>query len=97
MTAFFFFFSTPHSDLNSPNSPKNPLGPNSLHGSGQAQSIQVGYFQSILDSVPLEDSRSTGGTLWFPTSCPDPLYILPILLSLTMYANLKVHLPLPSA
>ncbi|KAF8430951.1 60Kd inner membrane protein-domain-containing protein [Terfezia claveryi] len=49
-----------------------------------------GYLQSLLDSIPLEPTFSHGGALWFPDLlAPDPLYLLPIMLSLSMFANIE--------
>ncbi|RPB28639.1 hypothetical protein L211DRAFT_773205, partial [Terfezia boudieri ATCC MYA-4762] len=48
------------------------------------------YLQSLLDSIPLEPTFSQGGALWFPDLlAPDPLYLLPIMLSLSMFANIE--------
>ena len=60
----------------------------------ESTSTQVGYLQSILDSVPLEDSLSTGGALWFSDLlAPDPFFILPTILSSAMFASIEVLLP----
>ena len=74
----------------------SPLPP--LPGEEQEGVIEVvastatspGYLQSLLDSIPLESTFSHGGALWFPDLlAPDPLYLLPIMLSLSMFANIE--------
>lgn len=59
---------------------------------------EPGYIQSLLDSIPLQESLSTGGALWFPDLLsPDPLYLFPIALSLSMFANSEVIHPPPDS
>ncbi|KAF8430145.1 60Kd inner membrane protein-domain-containing protein [Tirmania nivea] len=76
------------------NSPLAPLtGEEEVTGavaSTATASSSPGYLQSLLDSIPLEPTFSHGGALWFPDLlAPDPFYFLPIMLSLSMFANIE--------
>ncbi|KAF8418607.1 hypothetical protein EV426DRAFT_577552 [Tirmania nivea] len=83
----------PSSVTATPNSPLAPLIEEEVTeavASTATPSSLPGYLQSLLDSIPLEPTFSHSGTLWFlDFLAPDPLLFLPIMLSLSMFANIK--------